>query len=144
MIEHINEDEVVLAAMLAALRPGGGIAITVPQHPWLWSSADDHACHVRRYRVGELREKVLRAGFKLEFETSFVSLLLPAMLASRIKKGQARGQKIGADESKSEFNLPSWLNRAFEIIMDFERSLILMGLRFPLGGSRLLIATKER
>lgn len=144
VIEHIKEDEAVLAAMLAALRPGGGVAITVPQHPWLWSSADDHACHERRYRVGELREKVLRAGFKLQFETSFVSLLLPAMLASRLNKGQAKEQASGADESKSEFNLPPWLNRAFEMVMDFERSLIRIGLRFPLGGSRLLIATKER
>ena len=144
VMEHIKEDEAVLAAILAALRPGGGVAITVPQHPWLWSSADDHACHERRYRVGELREKVLRAGFNLEFETSFVSLLLPAMLASRLSKGQAKEQAKGVDASKSEFNLPPWLNRAFEVIMDFERFLITIGFRFPLGGSRLLIATKQR
>lgn len=140
VLEHIDEDEQVLAAMLRALRPGGGVAITVPQHPWLWSSADTHACHVRRYKVGELREKVLRAGFKVEFETSFVSLLLPAMLASRLN----RQRKKAHDEPMSELRLPTWLNRVFEIFMNLERQLIQSGLRFRLGGSRLLIATKER
>ena len=140
VLEHIEEDEAVLAAMLRALRPGGGLAITVPQHPWLWSSADENACHVRRYKVDELREKVLRAGFKVEFETSFVSLLLPAMLASRFTKRKTKTN----DEAMSELDLPTWLNRMFEKIMDFERHLIQIGLRFKWGGSRLLIATKQK
>ena len=140
VLEHIEEDEVVLAAIFRALMPGGGVAITVPQHPWLWSTADDNACHVRRYKVDELRDKVLRAGFKLEFETSFVSLLLPAMLASRLTKQQAEGSEV----SMPELNLPTWLNRIFEIVMKLERWLIRSGLRLKLGGSRLLIATRER
>jgi SAM-dependent methyltransferase len=138
VLEHIQEDEVVLGVMWRALRPGGGIAITVPQHPWLWSSQDESACHVRRYKVGELREKVLRAGFRLEFETSFVSLLLPAMLASRLTKQWTKE----LDESLPELSLPAWLNRAFEFVMTLERNLIRIGLRLKLGGSRLLIATK--
>ena len=140
VLEHIEEDEVVLAAMLRALRPGGGVAITVPQHPWLWSMADESACHVRRYKVGELREKVLRAGFKLEFETSFVSLLLPAMLASRLTKKRVNAQ----EDFLPELSLPPWLNRMFERVMSLERYLIRSGLRLKLGGSRLLIATKKR
>ena len=140
VLEHIEEDEVVLAAMSRALRPGGGIAITVPQHPWLWSVADESACHVRRYKIGELREKVLRAGFNVAFETSFVSFLLPAMLASRLTKKKMKVQ----DDSMSELSLPAWLNRAFEIVMNLEHYLIRSGVRFKLGGSRLLIATKER
>ena len=140
VLEHIEEDEVVLAAMLRALRPGGGVAITVPQHPWLWSTADESACHVRRYKVGELRKKVLRAGFKLEFETSFVSLLLPAMLASRLTKKRVKAQ----EDFLPELSLPPWLNRVFERVMSLERYLIRSGLRLKLGGSRLLIATKKR
>ena len=140
VLEHIEEDEVVLAAMLRALRHGGGVAITVPQHPWLWSSADESACHVRRYKVGELREKVLRAGFRLEFETSFVSLLLPAMLASRLTRRRAKAP----EESMPELSLPSWLNRVFEIVMSLEHHLIRSGLRLKLGGSRLLIATRKK
>ena len=139
VLEHIEEDEMVLEAMWRALVPGGGVVITVPQHPWLWSTSDENACHVRRYRITELRDKVLRAGFKLEFETSFVSLLLPAMWASRLTKKRTKPD----DDSMPELNLPNWLNRVFEIVMNIESRLIQMGLRFQLGGSRLLIATKK-
>lgn len=139
VLEHISEDEIVLASMLNALRPGGGVAITVPQHPWLWSATDESACHVRRYKVGELREKVLRAGFTLVFETSFVSLLLPVMLASRLAMRKTRAET----ESMSELSLPLWLNRLFEMVMNAERYLIQRGFRFGWGGSRLLIAEKK-
>lgn len=139
VLEHIVEDEAVLAAMLKALRPGGGVAITVPQHPWLWSTTDESACHVRRYRAGELREKAVRAGFAVVFETSFVSLLLPAMLASRLVMRRSREQV----EAMPEMRLPPWLNRTFEFVMNTERHLIQRGLRFGMGGSRLLIARKK-
>ena len=125
--------------MLKALRPGGGVAITVPQHPWLWSATDESACHVRRYKVGELREKVERAGFTVVFETSFVSLLLPVMLASRLAMRRTRQQT----EAMPEMRLRPWLNRALELVMSAERYLIQRGLRFGWGGSRLLIAKKK-
>lgn len=138
VLEHIEEDEAVLAEILHALRPGGGVALTVPQHPWLWSRQDEYACHVRRYRHGELREKVSRAGFKVELETSFVSLLLPAMIASRLVQ-----RKATADSgAMAELRLPAFLNRVFEIFMDMERFLVQLGMRLPMGGSLLLIARK--
>lgn len=58
VLEHIQEDDTVLLKMYRALKPSGGIAITVPQHPRQWSYQGDYACHVRRYRMGEMREKV--------------------------------------------------------------------------------------
>ncbi len=138
VLEHIEQDEVVLAEMLRALRPGGGVVLTVPQYPWLWSWQDEYACHVRRYRVGELRKKVLRAGLTLEFETSFVSLLLPAMVASRMFQ---RNRPADSD-AMAELHLPVLLNRVFESFMDVERSLIKWGMRLPIGSSLLLIARK--
>lgn len=138
VLEHIEEDDVVLSEMLRSLLPGGGIVLTVPQHPWLWSRQDDYACHVRRYSAGELRDKVLRAGFKVELETSFVSLLLPAMLASRLAQRKASA----TSDHMAELRLPSFINRAFEGVMNIERLFIRLGFRFPAGGSLLLIARK--
>src|SRR5256885_5971524 len=54
VIEHIAEDEAVLCELRGATRPGGGVIIAVPQHPWMWSRADDVAFHQRRYAKGEL------------------------------------------------------------------------------------------
>ena len=139
VLEHIEEDEAVLAEMFTAIKPGGGIAITVPQHPTLWSYQDEHACHVRRYRRGELRNKVEKSGFQVELETSFVSFLLPAMYASRLlnKSGEEDGN------ISSELRLPVLINRLFEYVMSLERQAIRLGLRFPVGGSLLLVARKS-
>ena len=138
VLEHIAEDEVVLAEMLRAVRPGGGIVITVPQHPSLWSYQDEHACHVRRYRVGELRKKVLKAGFQLELETSFVSLLLPAMYLSRLALREAPAD----GDASTELILPVLIDRLFGAMMTLERQLIRLGVRLPVGGSVLLVARK--
>ncbi|MBI1966300.1 MAG: class I SAM-dependent methyltransferase, partial [Betaproteobacteria bacterium] len=86
VIEHIEEDAAVLRALHEAVVPGGGLLLTVPQHPFLWSEYDARARHVRRYRAQELREKVAAAGFEVIKMTSFVSLLLPLMAASRLKQ----------------------------------------------------------
>src|SRR5215203_1763502 len=63
VIEHIKQDEEVLAQMFQSTRKGGGILITVPHHQFLWSPVDEFARHVRRYETRELRDKVERAGF---------------------------------------------------------------------------------
>jgi len=139
VLEHIEEDELVLSEMLRAVKPGGGIVVTVPQHPSLWSVQDEHACHVRRYRRGELRQKVMDAGFQIELETSFVSLLLPAMYASRLTKRKRHENMDLTDELR----LPGAINITFEMLMGIERQFIRFGVRFPLGGSLLLVAKKQ-
>lgn len=47
VLEHIEEDERVLGQLNAALRSGGGIIATVPQHQWLWSEMDTVSGHRR-------------------------------------------------------------------------------------------------
>jgi SAM-dependent methyltransferase len=83
VLEHVDEDEQVLAQIHAALKPGGAILATVPQHMALWSKADTIACHKRRYARHELAEKTERAGFTGIWQTSFSTLLLPMMFAAR-------------------------------------------------------------
>ena len=139
VLEHITEDEEVLAQLHRAVRPGGGIVLTVPQHAFLWSKADECACHVRRYSSGELKKKVRKAGFELVKSTSFVSLLLPLMVISRLR--QRSGDKDY--DSMAELKLSGAINKILEQIMRLERALIRMGLPFPAGGSLLLVARKR-
>lgn len=138
VLEHIPEDEAVLAGIHKAVKPGGYMLLTVPQHPSLWSSADDYWCHVRRYTSTDLHEKIERAGFKIVKTTSFVSLLLPAMLALRIR-GRNKPGFSGFDELKVQ----PVINKAMEIVMGLERILLKMGFSFPVGGSRLVLARKD-
>jgi SAM-dependent methyltransferase len=137
VIEHIPEDEAVLRGMQEALKPGGGLLIAVPQHQWLWSDVDDISCHVRRYSGRELKEKVERAGFRVLFSGSYSTALLPLMMLSRLKA------KRGAETSAAEFSLPKPINAGFRGILHAEVMLTLAGVRFPVGGSRVMVAQKR-
>jgi len=139
VLEHIEDDELVLAQMHGACRRGGGIILTVPQHPSLWSRADDYARHVRRYGARELREKVGRAGFRVTRLTSFVSLLLPLMYVSRRREQRAGGEFDPA----GEFNIGRLTNSALGNILGLERAAIRSGLSLPAGGSLLMVARRD-
>ena len=136
VLEHIEDDAAVLAAMHGATRPDGGIMLAVPQHPWLWSNTDERALHVRRYRRDELERKVQAAGFRLLFSASYTALLLPLMAASRLR-GSTK-----ADSLRREFELPTIANNWLRAILQLEVSLTLAGVHFPAGGSRVIVATK--
>lgn len=137
VIEHITEDEDVLRNLHRAVRPGGICLLTVPQHMWLWSPVDEEACHKRRYSARELEGKARAAGFRVLRSTSFVSLLLPLMLASRL--AARRHGKSGGTES---LRLHPALNATLEAILRLEHLAIRGGLSLPAGGSRIAVLQK--
>lgn len=138
VIEHIEEDTLVLAEMHRACSSDGGIVLTVPQHPALWSHTDELARHKRRYTRGALLRKVMAAGFRPVYVTSFMSLLLPAMALSRLMQRRSRSA-TGVDDG---FRIGGFLNRVFSEACELERHLLRLGLNFPAGGSLLLVASK--
>ncbi len=141
VLEHIEDDESVIAEVGRALRAGGGFLVTVPQHPSLWSQQDVHAHHVRRYTALELRRKIEAAGFDVMRMTSFVSLLLPMLIAARLR---ARGPRADDGfDAIDELRQPRAVNIALGAFMTIERSLIRRGLSFPAGGSLLMVARKR-
>jgi SAM-dependent methyltransferase len=69
ILEHIPEDESVIAELIRVLKPGGSLAVTVPR--WLpericWLLSDEYHAneggHIRIYRAGQLRAKVEARG----------------------------------------------------------------------------------
>ena len=136
VVEHINEDEQVLANLFRALDKGGYLLLTVPQHKWLWSDADERACHVRRYTRRELVDKVERAGLEVQYVTSFVTLLVPLMWLARQRPGQKKA------EVNSEFDISERTNRLLEFVMKVELRLLKAGITLPFGGSLLLLAKR--
>jgi len=91
VLEHIDDDVAGLKEIYRVLKPGGVVAITVPNadYPFWWDPinktleflfkrpirhgtfAGIWANHVRLYRRDQLREAVLGAGFILEEERAF-------------------------------------------------------------------------
>ena len=139
VLEHIKEDEAVLSQIFAALKPKGFLLLTVPQHPWLWSSIDEYAFHERRYTASGLHKKIEAKGFRVIKSTSFVSALLPAMMISRIFQAKIVSKQFDAT---AELRISPWLNAFFTLILNAELALIKIGISLPMGGSRLVIAQK--
>lgn len=139
VLEHIEEDAAVLRQFFRAVNPGGGLILTVPQHPSLWSDVDVYSRHQRRYTRKELTEKVRSAGFEVIYGTSFVSLLLPALWLMRVRK---RTWAVPDDKSAAELQLGKATNAVLGKIMSVERFLIKRGISFSLGGSLLMLARK--
>jgi SAM-dependent methyltransferase len=138
VIEHVDEDVLVLQQMVQAAKPGGGILVTVPQHPRLWSPADEFSHHRRRYVRGELTSKLGSVGVRLLRTTSFVSLLLPAVAASRaLERRRSRFDPV------AEFRRSGRMGAAFAAAMTAERTLIRAGVSFPAGGSLLAVGRRE-
>jgi SAM-dependent methyltransferase len=137
VLEHIDEDGAALGEMFKATRPGGGIIVSVPQHPRLWSAGDDYAHHKRRYTRGELRSRIEGAGFRVERMTSFVTFLLPLMALSRLRQRSAQGY-----DPQAEYRAPRSVDRVMEMTLEAERSLIARGASLPVGGSVVAVASR--
>jgi SAM-dependent methyltransferase len=138
VLEHIEDDLAALRGMARAVRRGGGLMLTVPQHPWLWSHVDVRAGHARRYTRRELVGRLSVAGFRPFAVTSFVSALVPLMAASRL-----RGRLGGQLDPLSELRLPRALDRTLEVIAVGEQRIIRAGVSLPVGGSLLVGAVRD-
>jgi len=139
VLEHIAEDDGVLSEMFRAVKPGGGIMLTVPQHPFLWSYKDESSYHKRRYTRGKLVKKVERTGFEIIRVTSFVSFLLPLMLLARLRQRKPKEDY----DPMAELKISGYLNALLEKVLAFERILIKSGFSLPVGGSLLVIARRD-
>jgi SAM-dependent methyltransferase len=136
VLEHIPDDELALAQARAAVKQGGGIVVTVPQHRWLWSSLDASSHHQRRYSKSELFGKLRRAGFEPVRSTSFVATLLPIMFLSRISQPKSPAEV----DLEGELRVGTLANRILSSIMKFEEVTIKRGFPWQFGGSLLVAA----
>lgn len=139
VLEHVDDDATALARLAAAIRPGGGLLVTVPQYEWLWSKADDYGGHRRRYTKRELEAKIGYAGFTVIRSTAWVFSLLPLLAVSRVWEARRRGNY----DPRRELDLPKPINRAFEAALNAERLAIAGGVNLPVGSSRLVVAKKR-
>lgn len=141
VLEHVDDDTRVIREAHKCLKSGGGMIITVPQHPWLWSPHDEAACHHRRYAWPDLKEKVEQAGFTIRRHTSFVSLLLPLMFLSRLRL-RLKSENPHREQVLQEMQFSRTTNAILGAVLNMEIGFLKRGLSFPAGGSLLCVAKK--
>ena len=138
VIEHIPDDVRAVAQIFNALKPGGMFLLSVPQHMFLWSAYDEVGHHFRRYSARSLRNLLQSAGFQIRFSSSFNALLLPLMMMSRALR---RGTDKEVDVLQ-ELRISQRTNQLLSFVLRVEYRLIRMGVKFPAGGSRVVVAQK--
>jgi SAM-dependent methyltransferase len=65
VLEHIEDDNLIVALWYRKLRPGGKLMVYVPAFQFLFSCMDRKVGHIRRYTKNELRQKIFSAGFEI-------------------------------------------------------------------------------
>ncbi len=145
VLEHIQDDEQVLRSVRTMLVPGGALCITVPAHMSLWSYFDRAARHARRYMFDELFDKLKTAGFKVEYQTEFMSWIYPLVwLGRRINRQFSHGNGAAgmAELAEADFTIVPGVNGFLDRALAGEANLIQNRRRISLGVSLLAVARR--
>jgi SAM-dependent methyltransferase len=138
MLEHIDDDLCALAELSRVAKTDGLLIITVPAYGFLWSEHDEALHHRRRYAASELRNKLARAGFEVEWVSYYITLLFFPILLVRLLQSIF---KKSVYPKTSHILLPAWLNSLLIVILDLERFL-LRWIKLPFGVSLVCLARK--
>jgi len=84
VLEHIDEDEAVLAQVRRALRPGGYLVVTTPALERFRTNVDNMTHHVRRYSRADFARLAERTGFELAVSRYFMFFLSPLLWVARV------------------------------------------------------------
>jgi SAM-dependent methyltransferase len=136
VLEHVAEDEASLIAMRRLLKPGGKVVLTVPAHQWLWSAHDVGLHHKRRYSRTLLRERIEKAGYRIDKLTYTNAALFPAAVLARLADRLRK-----ADAASGQAMPPKAVNAAMKALFSAE-SLIVPTMPLPFGVSLLAVFGK--
>ncbi len=145
VLEHVPEDLETLRALRDALAPGGRLMLTVPAHQYLWSYFDEAAHHCRRYSSREIRDRLVEAGFRVEFLSQFMTCIFP--LVWLFRKLSSWNQRPGSDDAKTltlrEFRVLPVINGLLKALLKLETRWVSSGHRLPIGTSLIVVARRK-
>jgi len=144
VLEHLSDDDKVLRHLAKMLSADGALLLTVPAYPQLWSYFDEAAHHCRRYRPADLEERLVGAGYCVEYLTPYMATLFPLIWATR-KLGSRAGQHSQEDLREmvsSDLRIVPGLNGMLRWWLAGELPLIRRRWQLPFGTSLLAVARK--
>lgn len=143
VLEHIPEDEQAMSQVCGALHEGGLFIVTVPQYQWMWSGLDEFVRHKRRYSRRELLDKLHRSGFDVVYVTSFVTMLLPVMILTRLADRMRSRSADSTTEFLARVSPPRLINTLCDWMMRVDEAALALGATLPFGGSLLAVARRS-
>ncbi len=141
-IPGAGADERAMREMFRVLKPGGIAFVRGAAYEWMKSGHDRALATQRRYTLGELREKLKRAGFEDLRETYANSLLFPLVAVRRLLFKPLGLADAGSDVKPLPQGL-QWLNRVFTRALLWEaKRLRDSKARLPAGLSAICVARR--
>lgn len=137
VLEHVAEDGPAARVAAGKLKPGGVLVVTVPAHPWMWTSHDDVHHHQRRYTKRGLASVLDETGLVRERLSYYnAGLFAPMMVARMVGKWRGGGSRAGS-------GVPPWpVNAVLRGVFGCERHL-LPRVPLPFGASLAAVYRKR-
>lgn len=136
LVEHVRDDQRVIAEAARVLRPGGFLLVTVPAFPFLFSGHDRAHGHFRRYRKKDLLRIFNGGGLEMLKISYFNFLLFFPIFLFRAWRRKSR-KESGSDL----FPFPAGLNACLYKLLILETWVVLKS-RLPLGVSLVAVLQK--
>lgn len=147
VMEHVADDFLFASELLAALKPGGHLLVTVPANERLWSPHDVNFGHYRRYT----RTRLERVWQGLPVTPLLVSHSMARLLpVVRVVRAFNRWRGRATGTAGTDFATPpAWINAKLESIFAGEANRLVAALRdprrvYPRGVSLVAILRRER
>ncbi len=140
VLEHIEDDEGSMCKIRDLLTTDGVLIATVPALMSMWSYNDVLNHHYRRYEFEELKDKIIRSGFKIEKISFYNSKLFVIAYAVRKLKNALHIESSDVKENNGNMR-DSFINKILYKIFVSEKN-HLRKRDYKKGVSIILVARK--
>ncbi len=142
VIQNVDDDVSALREIRRVTKPGGHVLVREVAFPLLSGEHDTAVGLLRRYKRGELEDKMHAAGFKVVWHSYANFFLFWPILLIRLLRRLTGYQPI-PEQARSDFRFsPRLMNRAFESMLELE-ALWLAYSGLPWGVSIIAIGRKD-
>jgi ubiquinone/menaquinone biosynthesis C-methylase UbiE len=140
VLEHVDDENIVLKEIQRIAKPNAVVLITVPALSFLWGNQDIINHHKRRYTIGQINSLMQNHGFLIKKISYYNTILFPVIFAIRTFRRLILFQSKSVRDLKSDFEIfNSFGNRLLKNIFSVERY-ILQYFDLPIGVSIICIA----
>jgi UDP-glucose 4-epimerase len=138
---RVASEAALLGHLMQALRSGGLLLLHAPAFEWLRGSHDVAVHTRRRFRRSEIVGLLATAGFRVDYATYRLPLLVLPLLLRRIWSRRRVARGPGA-VPLSDLGVPGGLDRWLAAMTIVENRLLCAGLRLPVGTSVFAVARR--
>lgn len=135
VMEHIEKDQEFVEYLKTLLAPNGKLILTVPAFESLWSGEDYVSNHVRRYRLKQLKNILIKAKFHIK-KISYFNFFLFAPIVFTIFYNRLFHPKEMYQSNVKPLSLG--LNNFLARVFGFESPFLRM-VNFPFGFSLITV-----